>query len=87
MAKIPRDISGRDLAKLLNRYEYKVVRESGSHIRLVSTYQQTEHKITIPDHQKTKIGTLHNILNDIADYLKVGKKELIDELFKLDMPH
>jgi hypothetical protein len=65
----------------------KVVRESGSHIRLVSTYQQTEHKITIPDHQKTKIGTLHNILNDIADYLKVGKKELIDELFKLDMPH
>jgi predicted RNA binding protein YcfA (HicA-like mRNA interferase family) len=82
MAKIPRDISGRDLAKLLNRYEYKVVRESGSHIRLVSTYQQTEHKITIPDHQKTKIGTLNNILNDIADYLKVGKKELIDELFK-----
>ena len=82
MAKIPRDISGRDLAKLLNRYEYKVVRESGSHIRLVSTYKQTEHKITIPDHQKTKIGTLNNILNDIAGYLKVGKKELIDELFK-----
>ena len=82
MPKIPRDISGRELAKLLNRYKYKVVRESGSHIRLVSTYQQTEHKITIPDHQQTKIGTLNNILNDIAEYLKISKKELIHELFK-----
>ena len=70
MPKIPRDISGRELTKLLNRYKYKVVRESGSHIRLVSTYQQT------------KIGTLNNILNDIAEYLKISKKELIHELFK-----
>ena len=82
MPKIPRDISGRELAKLLNRYKYKIVRESGSHIRLVSTYQQTEHKITIPDHQSTKIGTLNNILNDIAEYLKISKQELINELFK-----
>ena len=82
MPKIPRDISGRELAKLLSRYKYKVVRESGSHIRLVSTHQQTEHKITIPDHQSTKIGTLNNILNDIAEYLKISKQELINELFK-----
>jgi predicted RNA binding protein YcfA (HicA-like mRNA interferase family) len=66
MPKIPRDISGRELAKLLNRYEYKAVRESGSHLRLVSTYRQTEHKITIPDHQSLKIETLNNILNDIS---------------------
>jgi predicted RNA binding protein YcfA (HicA-like mRNA interferase family) len=57
MPKIPRDISGRELAKLLNRYKYKIVRETGSHIRLVSTLKQTEHRITIPDHQPTKIGT------------------------------
>jgi predicted RNA binding protein YcfA (HicA-like mRNA interferase family) len=82
MPKIPRDISGRELAKLLNRYKYKIVRETGSHIRLVSTYKQTEHRITIPDHQPTKIGTLNNILNDIAEYLKISKQELIRELFK-----
>jgi predicted RNA binding protein YcfA (HicA-like mRNA interferase family) len=52
MPKIPRDISGRELEKLLSKYKYKVVRASGGHIRLVSTYQQTEHKITIPDHQR-----------------------------------
>lgn len=82
MPKIPRDISGRELAKLLDRYKYKIVRESGSHIRLVSTYQNNEHKITIPDHQAIKIGTLNNILNDIAEYLKISKQELINELFK-----
>jgi predicted RNA binding protein YcfA (HicA-like mRNA interferase family) len=82
MPKIPRDISGRELAKLLDRYKYKIVRESGSHIRLVSNYQTSEHKITIPDHQSIKIGTLNNILNDIAEYLKMSKQELINELFK-----
>jgi predicted RNA binding protein YcfA (HicA-like mRNA interferase family) len=82
MPKIPRDISGRELAKLLDRYKYKIVRESGSHIRLVSTYKQIEHKITIPDHQSIKIGTLNNILNDIAEYLNLSKQELIHELFK-----
>ncbi|ESP62437.1 hypothetical protein SMITH_49 [Smithella sp. ME-1] len=81
MPKIPRDISGRELAKLLDRYKYKIVRESGSHIRLVSTYKQIEHKITIPDHQSIKIGTLNNILNDIAEYLNLSKQELIHELF------
>ncbi|MBW2646382.1 MAG: type II toxin-antitoxin system HicA family toxin [Deltaproteobacteria bacterium] len=82
MPKIPRGTSGRELAKLLIRYKYKVVRESGSHIRLISTYQQTEHKITIPDHQPIKIGTLNHILNDIGEYLKISKQALIQELFK-----
>jgi predicted RNA binding protein YcfA (HicA-like mRNA interferase family) len=81
MPKIPRDISGRELAKLLNRYKYKIVRETGSHIRLVSTYKQTEHMITIPDHQPIKIGTLNNILNNIAEYMKMSKQELINKLF------
>jgi len=82
MPKIPRNITGRELAKLLSKYKYAFVRESGSHIRLVSTYQQAEHKITIPDHQQIKIGTLNNILNDIAEYLKISKQELINEIFK-----
>jgi len=36
MPKIPRDISGRDLAKVLSKYGYEIVRQTGSHIRLVS---------------------------------------------------
>ena len=81
MPKIPRDISGRELAQLLDKYEYEIKRETVSHIRLVSEMRGKEHKITIPDHSPIKIGTLNNILNDLADYLKIDKKVLLDELF------
>jgi len=80
--KIPRDISGRGLAKLLKKYGYEINRETGSHIRLISKFREKEHKITIPDHQPIKIGTLNNILSDLADCLKIDKKELLKVLFK-----
>jgi predicted RNA binding protein YcfA (HicA-like mRNA interferase family) len=80
--KIPRDISGRKLAKLLEKYGYEIIRESASHMRLISKYKDKKHKITIPDHNPIKIGTLNNILNDIANYLKVDKKKIIEELFR-----
>ncbi|HCL89909.1 MAG TPA: hypothetical protein DHW70_01075 [Candidatus Atribacteria bacterium] len=64
MPKIPRGISGRKLTKLLEKYGYKIIRESASHKRLISKYKDKEHKITIPDHNPIKIGTLNNILID-----------------------
>ena len=82
MPKVPRDTSGRELARLLNKYGYTIVRQTSSHIRLVSTFKNNEHKITIPDHQPIKIGTFNNILNDIAEYLEISKQELIHDLFK-----
>ena len=81
MPKIPRNIGGRKLAKLLKKYGYKINRKTGSHLRLVSNYKNTEHKITIPDHNPIKIGTLNNILNDISEYLVMNKDELIKNLF------
>ncbi|CUT02844.1 type II toxin-antitoxin system HicA family toxin [Candidatus Chrysopegis kryptomonas] len=81
MSKIPRDVSGRQLARLLSKYGYKITRETGSHIRLVSRYHSNEHKITIPDHKSLKIGTLNSILNEVANYLKIPKDELLKNLF------
>ena len=82
MPKIPRDISGRELAELLKKYGYEVNRKTGSHIRLVSKFRDEEHKITVPYHHPIKIGTLNNILNDLVDHLNIDKKELINKLFK-----
>ena len=84
MPKIPRDVSGRELAKLLKKYGYEINRETGSHIRLVSKFKGKDegHNITVPDHHPIKIGTLNNILRDLADYLKISKKELVNNLFK-----
>ncbi len=82
MPKIPRNISAGKLVNLLKKYKYKKVRETGSHIRLISTFKDYEHKITIPDHKTIKIGTLNNILDDIANYLKISKGQLVKELFE-----
>lgn len=82
MPKIPRDISGRELAKLLAKeYGYKFERETGSHIRLISFIRGNEHKITIPDHGEIKIGTLNNILRDVSAYLGLSKDQLVQKLF------
>ena len=78
--KIPRDVSGAKLSKLLKNFGFKITRQTGSHMRLTSTISGELH-ITIPKHKSLKIGTLNNILSDIADYLDINKKELILELF------
>ena len=82
MPKIPRDLSGSELAKLLVKYGYVVTRQTGSHMGLISTYRVDEHKITIPSHGSIRLGTLNSILKSIAEYLGVSKKELMRELFE-----
>ncbi len=79
--KLPRDLGGQELAAILAKYGYRVTRQTGSHMRLTSTFKGTEHHITIPVHKPLRIATLHNILNQVADYLSIERKELLDELF------
>jgi predicted RNA binding protein YcfA (HicA-like mRNA interferase family) len=79
--KLPRDMGGEELITILGRYGYHVTRQTGSHIRLTSTYKSTEHRLTIPRHKHLKVGTLSAIINDIAGYLKIEKQTLIDNLF------
>lgn len=47
--KLPRDLSGQDLAKALKIFSYEISHQTGSHIRL-TTQEKGEHNITIPAH-------------------------------------
>jgi predicted RNA binding protein YcfA (HicA-like mRNA interferase family) len=78
--KIPRDLTGQELIKALQPYGYVVTRQSGSHIRL-TTQQNGEHHITIPNHSPLKLGTLSAIIADIAQHMEKTKEELMKELF------
>ena len=78
--KIPRDVGGHDLVKVLNRYGYEVTRQTGSHIRL-TTLQGGEHHLTIPAHDSLRIGTLSAILTEVAEHLGKEKSQLIAELW------
>ena len=79
--KLPRDVSGAELAALLRRYGYEITRQTGSHLRLTSTAKGTEHHVTVPRHQSLKVGVLSSILADVASYLKVNRQRLVEELF------
>ncbi|HBG05398.1 MAG TPA: hypothetical protein DDY22_07565 [Geobacter sp.] len=78
--KLPRDITGNDLAKALRKLGYQVTRQTGSHIRL-STSENGEHQITVPAHSPLKIGTLAAILSDIESHHKLTRGQLLDRLF------
>ena len=72
--KLPRDLSGAEFARLLRRYGYEQIRQSGSHIR--STFKGSEHQVTIPAHSPLKVGTLSGILLEIAAYPEISKEVL-----------
>ena len=78
--RLPRDLSGTELAKALSKVGYKVTRQTGSHIRL-ATDLPSRHHVTIPAHDPLKIGTLSGILGDIAGHLKIDRDELLQRLF------
>lgn len=80
--KLPRDLSGRDLVRLLKRYGYEVVRQEGSHIRLRSSVKGYPHHITLPDHAELKIGTLRALVRLVAGYLELEPAVVMRELFE-----
>ena len=79
--KLPRDLGGQELAVLVDKYGYRITRQTGSHVRLTSISKGTEHHITVPKHKPLKVGTLSSILTDIAYYLEMEKQELLEKLF------
>lgn len=78
--RLPRNLSGLELAKHLEKFGYSITRQSGSHLRL-TTQQNGEHHVTIPQHKDLRVGTLYAILTDIADQLGIPRDELISQLF------
>ena len=78
--RLPRDLSGRELARALSRFGYAVTRQTGSHIRL-TTMVGGGHHLTIPDHQALRVGTLAAVLDDVASHLGRNREDLLADLF------
>lgn len=79
--KVPRDLSGADLCKLLKKLGYEVVRQTGSHIRLTAKHEGQEHHLTVPAHNPLKVGTLAAILSDVSASLRMERRILEQKLF------
>jgi predicted RNA binding protein YcfA (HicA-like mRNA interferase family) len=73
MTKIPTDLSGRDLVRVLLKIGFIVKRQRGSHIVLRRTDPPA--RVVVPDHKALRVGTLRSILNNagmtVEDLLKL----------------
>lgn len=78
--RLPRDLSGAELVRRLERFGYAMTRQSGSHIRLTCARPQ-EHHVTVPRHDPLRIGTLAAILADVASAQSISRDELLTRLF------
>jgi predicted RNA binding protein YcfA (HicA-like mRNA interferase family) len=77
--KLPRDLSGPELAKQLGAVGYEITRQTGSHLRL-TTRERGEHHVTVPNHSPLKVGTLTGVLKDVSQHLGIPKNELLERL-------
>ena len=78
--RLPRDVSGAELAKLLEAFGYAVTRRKGSHLRL-TTIQGGEHHVTMPNHDALRTGTLNGILKDVAEHAGLSRDAVVQHLF------
>ena len=80
--KLPRDLSGEDVAGLLGRrYGYRLRRTRGSHMTVTLTTTSGEHSVTIPRHHPVRVGTLSRIVSDVAAFLRAPEDSVRRTLF------
>jgi predicted RNA binding protein YcfA (HicA-like mRNA interferase family) len=60
--KLPTDLSGQELVKVLLRVGFVVNRQKGSHIVLKRGNPYA--RVVVPDHKQLRPGTLRQILNE-----------------------
>jgi len=78
--KLPRNLSGEQLAKALERVGYEITRQTGAHMRLTTTHP-SEHHVTIPSHDSLRVGTLSAILREVAEFHGITRDDLLETLF------
>lgn len=78
--KIPRDLSGPDLIKILCKsWGYRQVHQVGSHV-VLQTEEPSHHRIVVPNHTPLRIGTLNSILRAVAQVKNVEKSDILKTL-------
>ena len=75
--KLPRDLDGGALARLLcKHYGYRQVNQEGSHI-ILQVETPRHHRIAVPDHHPLRLGTLNAILRAVALVQGVDREEIL----------
>ena len=78
--KLPRDLSGQDLAAVLCRnWGYVKVHQVGSHI-ILQIQAPTPHRVAVPAHTPLRIGTLNAMLASVSAHKGMPKEILLRDI-------
>jgi len=78
--KVPRDLSGAQLVKVLCRdWGYRQLHQEGSHV-ILQTETPGYQRLSVPNHNPLRIGTLNAILRAVAMHKNVERQLLLDSL-------
>lgn len=76
--KLPRDLSGADLIKVLcKHYGYRRLHQEGSHV-ILETESPRHHRLSVPNHAPLRLGTLNAILRAVAEVQGVEKEAILE---------
>ncbi len=74
MPKLPRDLSGQELVKILKSLGYEFDHQTGSHMILRQS-ESPFRRLTVPNHKTLSIGTLRAIIREaglsLEEFLKL----------------
>ena len=78
--KIPRDLSGTQLVKVLCRdWGYRVVHQEGSHV-ILQTDTPSHQRLSVPNHNPLRVGTLNGIMRAVSTHKGVERQQLLKAL-------
>ena len=78
--KIPRDLSGAQLVKVLCRdWDYRVIHQEGSHI-ILQTDAPSHQRLSVPNHNPLRVGTLNGIVRAVSAHKGVQRQQVLDTL-------
>ncbi len=78
--KIPRDLSGAQLVKVLCRDGGdREINQEGSHI-ILQTETPSHQRLSVPNHNPLRVGTLNGIVRVVSAHKGVERQQLLDNL-------
>lgn len=78
--KVPRDLSGAQLIKVLCRdWGYRQVHQEGSHV-ILQTETPGHQRLSVPNHNPLRVGTLNAVVRAVAAHKGVDRQSVLDSL-------
>ena len=72
-------LSGEDVIKILESFNFAVISQKGSHVKLRRIINKIYQTLTIPNHKELDKGTLRAIFNQASKY--ISEAELMPHFY------